>query len=268
MRANTAEIATIAGGTAVASVALVFAMSLSPAFSAVSDARHAAGSAQLALGETITVGDEDSYRGSKVSLKMLGSIGSFTPVTRDERLARAYAEAARESHTRSFKFTPTSGSANGERSLTVVVRETADRPVAKRSTPNLGLAPVTYSLGRSKGLGRFAMESGIDREPEPLVAGIELPTSNFVLQAKRNRFSTNLQVEPRDQTATPPTNETPQTLGAEKSYTVDVSSSYSLTRNLDVQAGVRYRGPDNRLVPLTDQAQDSQAVYVGTKFKF
>jgi hypothetical protein len=49
---------------------------------------------------------------------------------------------------------------------------------------------------------------------------------------------------------------------------VDLAGSYSLTRNLDLKAGVRYRGPMDRLAPLTDDRQDSQAVYIGTAFKF
>lgn len=48
---------------------------------------------------------------------------------------------------------------------------------------------------------------------------------------------------------------------------VDVVSSYRLTKNLDVTAGVRYR-TDDRFQPLTDSRRDSQAVYVGTAFRF
>ena len=48
---------------------------------------------------------------------------------------------------------------------------------------------------------------------------------------------------------------------------VDVVSSYRLTKNLDVTAGVRYR-TDDRVQPLTDSRRDSQAVYVGTAFRF
>ena len=45
--------------------------------------------------------------------------------------------------------------------------------------------------------------------------------------------------------------------------------SYSLTRNLDVTAGVRYeRSERERLPRLTDDRRDSQAVYVGTAFRF
>lgn len=247
------RIALIAAGGA------TLALALTPAISAV--VAHGA-----------TPSGSDLLDQAKVSLKMLGSIGSFTPVTRDQRLARAYADAARESQTRGFKFTPSSGSMSGERTLTVVVRAGGiEAPVLNRGAqPNVGLAPVAYNLGRGRGLDRFTTAGREPvRELEPITSSVQMPSSGFALQpGKRNRFSTNLQVEERDTAADAPTNETPQTLGTEKSYAVDLNGSFSLSRNLDVQAGIRYRGPDNRLVPLTDQQKDSQAVYVGTKFKF
>jgi hypothetical protein len=221
-----------------------------------------------------------TFQTTKVSLRMLGSIGSFTPVTRDQELAKAYADAARESmKSRGFRFTPAVSTVAGERALTVLVRATSDGSVlVKRAQPasSVGIAPVAYSLGKSKGLDRFADETLVavnakdGKELSPLVDSLQMPGSNFKLrQTKPDRFSANIQLEARDQTMTAPTNETPQTLGQEKTYSVDVNGSVSVTRNLAVQAGVRYKGPDNRLSPaLTDQAQDSQAVYVGTKFKF
>lgn len=254
MRVRTGKIAVTGAGFALLSLALIPV--ISPATSAILDG-------------------QDVLQNAKVSLKMLGTIGSFTPVTRDQRLALAYADAARESQTRSsFKFTPASGVQNGERSLTVVVRAVSgDESVqpTKRAQPSLSLAPVAYNLGRGKGLNRFATDptaAVASKELNPITESVEVPKSNFALTAKPKRFSTNLQVEARNSTTVEPTNNAPQTLGSEKSYGVDLSSSFSLTRNLDVQAGLRYRGPENRLVPITDQKQDSQAVYVGTKFKF
>ena len=51
------------------------------------------------------------------------------------------------------------------------------------------------------------------------------------------------------------------------SYALDVGGSYSLTRNLDVTAGVRYRSDRERLTRV-DERRDSQAVYLGTAFRF
>ncbi|MBT2186372.1 hypothetical protein [Sphingobium nicotianae] len=210
---------------------------------------------------------------SPVSLDMLGSIGSFTPVTSDDRLAKAYAKAARESQSRGFRFTPTSGSING-RSLTILVRAPglpAANGANERVLPNLGVAPVGYRLGVTKGLAQFSTGARAEAmQPDPPIEGkIVEPVPSYTLHPKKDRFSANLQLQREEATAASPTEASPQTLGAEQRYGVDLSSSYSLTRNLNVQAGVRYKGPGNRLAPaLTDQTRDSQAVYVGTTFKF
>lgn len=207
-----------------------------------------------------------------VSLKMLGSIGSFTPVTRDGRLAKAYAQAAKASQSRNFRFTPTSSSVSG-RSLTILVRapSTAEFGKTERVLPNLGIAPVSYKLGPTSSLAKFS--AGAQIEPTTSVPVIEHqvvePVASYTLRPKKDRFSTSLQLKNREATATVPIEDMPATLGSEQSYAVDLSSSYSLTRNLNVQAGVRYKGPSNRLAPtVTDQAQDSQSVYLGTVFKF
>ena len=55
---------------------------------------------------------------------------------------------------------------------------------------------------------------------------------------------------------------------ADKDYSLDLASSYSLTRNLNVTAGVRLSQERDRLAPLTDAVRDDQAVYVGTQFRF
>jgi len=220
------------------------------------------------LGNAAARGEE-----KPVSLKMLGSIASFTPVTNDGRLALAYAKAARESQSRGFRFTPTSGSING-RQLTILVRAAglgSERGVGERILPNLGVAPVAYRLGTTKGLERFSTGARLaPAMPAPLIeTKLTEPLPNYVLRAKPDRFSANLQLEGREGPAGTPAEDAPQTLASERSYAVDISSSYSLTRNLNVQAGLRYRGPSNRLAPVvTDQTQDSQAVYVGTTFKF
>jgi hypothetical protein len=224
---------------------------------------------QNALGHASALPD------TRVSLRMIGSIGSFTPVTRDQRLATAYVRASQgtdlASQGHDFKFTPTSGTISGERSLTIVVRASRESVLAARRAANgLSITPMAYNLGVTKGLARFAGEGALDEsEPKPMLESkLKLPAETFTLAERPKRFSANIQLAPRQQMAAAPTAAGPATLGSEKTYSVDLSSSYSLTRNLDVKAGVRYRGPGNRLVPMTDQAQDSQAVYVGTSFKF
>lgn len=235
--------------------------------------RYAAGAAifaGLSLALSPASGRVESVLGSNalpaVSLKALGSIASFTPVTTDQRLARRYAQAISTARTQGFRFTPTAGSISGRRSITIVVRAPDLSLIAnsRSGTSSIGLGPVAYNLGSGRGLSRFAMEATAQRaEAVPLVSAAALtPPRSFKLE-ERKRLSTNIELESIGQAAI-----VPQTLAGERSIALDVGSAYSLTRNLDVTAGVRFRGRQNRLGPLTDDAQDSQAVYLGTTFKF
>lgn len=235
--------------------------------------RYAAGAAIFAgctLALSPAVGRVESVLGTHslpaVSLRALGSIASFTPVTNDERLARRYAQAFSTARTQGFRFTPTAGSISGRRSITIVVRAPDLGLIAgsRPGTSSIGLGPVAYNLGSGRGLSRFAMEATAQRsEAVPLVSAAALaPPRSFKLE-ERKRLSTNIELESVGQAAI-----VPQTLAGERGFAVDVGSAYALTHNLDVTAGVRYRGRQNRLGPLTDDAQDSQAVYLGTTFKF
>ncbi|MBA3835318.1 MAG: hypothetical protein H0X53_05665 [Sphingomonas sp.] len=49
---------------------------------------------------------------------------------------------------------------------------------------------------------------------------------------------------------------------------MDLGGSYALNRRLSVTGGVRYKVEHDRLSALSDDRIDSQAVYVGTAFKF
>ena len=51
-------------------------------------------------------------------------------------------------------------------------------------------------------------------------------------------------------------------------YSLDVGGSYSLSRHVALTGGVRYNVERDRLSALQDNRRDSQAVYVGTAFKF
>ena len=60
----------------------------------------------------------------------------------------------------------------------------------------------------------------------------------------------------------------PNTLDSIGSQTVGLGGSFRLSPNMNVTAGVRYSQERERLDPLTNAVQDSQAVYVGTQIKF
>lgn len=225
----------------------VFGLALSPAFGAAS--------ALLNLRSV-----------NPVSLGELGSISSFTPSTNDDRLAAAYARAVMSRSGKSFRFTPTSGSMSGRRSITVLVRAGGDdlgKGIERTGAP-VGIAPLAFNLDASRGWRKFALPESVGRRAlDPVVTELPVLAKGFAADHGTSRLTANVLLDARRDVGT-----SPQTLAGERKLSVDVASSYSLTRNLNVMAGVRYAGPDNRLSPMTDQRRDNQAVYLGTIFKF
>jgi hypothetical protein len=53
-----------------------------------------------------------------------------------------------------------------------------------------------------------------------------------------------------------------------ENYSLDVGGAYNLTRSLSLTGGVRYNVERDRNAVVNDNRRDSQAVYVGTAFKF
>ena len=235
------------GHLAVAGAAVAVAgFMLSPAFGAASDMVRA--------------------RGDAVSLGSLGSISSFTPTIRDPRLAAAYAKIAAKASGQGFRFTPTSGSLSGQRSITVMVRALGDRGDAERAADPLDIKPVAFSLNGAHNWRKFALPEAVGRKAlDPVPVETMVDAKNFSLDdGKKDRFSTKLLVEARREAGASVRNPS-----ADKDYSLGLASSYSLTRNLNVTAGVRYNNSvAGRLAPMTDERQDSQAVYLGTIFKF
>lgn len=229
-----------AGGAIIAA-----ALALSPAFGAVSDLIHA--------------------RGSAVSLGGLARLAAFTPTTKDPKLAAFYASAVQTGNRKGFRFTPIGGSISGERSITVLIRAGGeDRVHVQRTLPDLGITPVAFSLNVQRGWRKFAMtEATARKDLDPVPVETLTATKGFSLE-KPTRFSTSALTDVKHDAASMG----PQMLVPEKNYALNLASSYSLTRNVNVTAGVRYRGQSSRLTPITDERADSQAVYLGTVFKF
>jgi len=202
-----------------------------------------------------------------VSLGALGSISSFTPTTKDPRLAAAYARIAASAGRQNFRFTPTSGSLSGQRSVTVMVRAgDNDRVTISRTLDPVNIAPVAFSLNNAHNWRKFALPEAVGhKELDPVSIEQIAGAKNFSLdQGSKNRFSTKVMIESRRDPAA-----VVKSANADKDYSLDLASSYSLTRNLNVTAGLRYNNSViGRLTPMTDDRQDSQAVYLGTVFKF
>lgn len=171
-----------------------------------------------------------------------------------------------------FRFTPAGTASRPDRSITVAVRVDSDsaRAITVRKAldaPLLGAAPVrisptAFNLGVSRGYQAFSPGSVV-----PEIRKIDIPDlSTFRLAGNKaggSRFTTKLSMDDKEKTG-----RAPGTFETAGQGTVDLGGSYRLTGNLNVTAGVRYSPDRDRIVPLTDGKQDSQAVYLGTQFRF
>ncbi len=202
------------------------------------------------------------------SLASSNDTGFFTPAAADPRLAAAYARGG--FNNQGFRFTPVGATRN--RAVTVAVRAGGSKanalvmrevPLvsAMAAAPVVGIQPVSYSLGSAVGWKKFALTGDADRvDIGKLSAGTEKLTTGIGGTAKK--WSSRVQVS-----AERPIGQAPRTLTGSENLALDLGGSYRLTRNLDVTAGVRYKSERDRLQQVDDR-RDSQAVYVGTAFRF
>lgn len=202
----------------------------------------------------------------RVSLFSQGGIGSFTPAAADPKLAAALAGS--DLHSTGLRFTP-SDKSSANRQITVAVRARATRPQQSASSADpvrnpaeLSLAPSAFNLGASVGWKKFALSADVVRVDTGLRPGSR-EAAKVGASYGTPKWSGRIQLE-----AARPVGAQPRLVADEESYAVDVASSYRLARNLNVTAGVRYQRDRDRLDPQLDTRRDSQAVYVGTVFKF
>jgi hypothetical protein len=175
-----------------------------------------------------------------------------------------------------FRFTPAGTASRPDRSITVAVRVDPDsaRAISVRKgveTPpsvaiasTLRISPTAFNLGVSRGYQSFSSTAAV----APEIRKVDMPDlSSFRLSSGGkggpSRFSTRISVDDKEKTG-----RAPGTFETAGQPTVDLGGSYRLTGNLNVTAGVRYSADRDRIAPLTDGKQDSQAVYLGTQFRF
>lgn len=192
-------------------------------------------------------------------------VGRFTPAKSDPVLWARYARISEESR-RDFRFTPAMPRTEN-RSVTLVVRARptaiAAPVVATTGSAPIAIAPVSYRLGSAVGYTAFA--SAITPTNVNIAALPQARRPSDVPEGRPSRFGADMRVDSRAHPGT-----VDPSMDADRQYSVDVSGSYRLMRNMDVTAGVRLQRDNDRLsaASIVDQSRDSQAVYVGTRFRF
>jgi hypothetical protein len=207
---------------------------------------------------------EAKHRPPAVSVSF-DPVATFTPATADPRLAAAF--AGRSGSLSDFKFTP--AAAKGRPSqVRVAIRARADTPgtaVADASglTATNALTPASYNLGVAVGWRRFAVSGDVAKSKDANSALGGRESAALGVSYSLNRFTGRVAVgaDRGDGRAL-------AQLRKPDNYSLDVGGAYSITRNIALTGGVRYRIDRERLSALQDARRDSQAVYVGTAFKF
>jgi hypothetical protein len=229
------------------------------------------GSALAVLAFVLTPAVAASNQGQKLKRKAPAvsfSGGTFTPAVANPRLAAEFARRGLQAG--SFRFTPSSASPDKSKAVKVAVRARATTTVQQAARTQAdaapaavtALTPAAYNLGVSIGWKSFALSGDVAKVQGGAIPGgreaaeiglsynLKKFTGRVEVGAERSE-PTTLRIAPQDE-----------------SYSVGVGGSYRLTRNLDVTGGVRYKIQEDRLQPLADNRRDSQAVYIGTAFRF
>jgi len=192
-------------------------------------------------------------------------ISSFTPANGDPRLAAAFAN--KPLSLTDFKFTP--AAAKGRPSqLRVAIRARVGTPTGAQNlgpaTPALSaLTPASYNLGVAVGWKRFAVSGDVSKlkSPDPALGGRESAVVGVSYSLKR--FTGRVAVGAERAEGRPLA-----ALRRGDNYSLDVGGSYSLSRRVALTGGVRYEIDHDKVPALKDERRDSQAVYIGTAFKF
>jgi hypothetical protein len=125
------------------------------------------------------------------------------------------------------------------------------------------LTPASYNLGVALGWRRFAVAGDVAKvsSPDPALGGRE--SAVVGVSYSLQRFTGRVAVG-----ADRPDGRPLPALRKGENYSLDVGGSYSLSRRIALTGGVRYEVERDRMSALKDDRRDSQAVYVGTAFKF
>ncbi|MBU6207363.1 MAG: hypothetical protein KGQ42_06715 [Alphaproteobacteria bacterium] len=204
--------------------------------------------------------------------ELRSDLGTFTPASADPRLAAALSHTGVMSA--GFRFTPSSNAYTIGHSVTVAVRarDTGAHEAgpahatlmaqAGHNTASVSSLPVAYNLGVAVGWKKFALTSDYRKTDLGLIQGGR-EGAGMALSYTGRKWSSRVSISTEHALST-----SPKALGLTSDVALDVGGAYRLTHNLDLTAGVRYKREREQLFDVIDNKRDSQAVYIGTQFKF
>ena len=190
-------------------------------------------------------------------------LSTFTPGGADPKLAASV--ASRGLSLTDFKFTPAAAKSRPSQ-VRVAIRARPDAALrakadAESASPVMALTPATYNLGAAVGWRRFAISGDVAKTESrnPVVGTKESAVVGVSYSLKRFTGRVAVGAERDDRLPA---------LRDRENYSVDLGGAYNITRQIAVTGGVRYNVERDRNAVVADNRRDSQAVYVGTAFKF
>lgn len=207
---------------------------------------------------------------------------TFTPAGIDSRLAKKYAKTldnqAQAISSSRFPFTPAGMGPSRSRTMTIAARMDSSvstnavsvRNILSAIEPAAGktirLNPSDYRLSAARGWQGFVLPKSQKLSPQVPLSDLAARGSfrlDDTVKKPISRFSTNVTLDKAREVAP-----SPRGNAASGDYKVDLGGSFSVSRKIDVTAGVRYNSDRDRIISQSNSAQDNEAVYVGTKIRF
>jgi hypothetical protein len=223
--------------------------------------------ASLLLPASVVVAAPQKKRPAPV---VLSFDGGFTPAQADPRLVAAL--ASRPALASDFRFTPSAAKQRPSQ-IRVAVRARAGssnqaalrgRAAAAAPIPaGLPLTPASYNLGAAVGWKRFAVSADVSKAQGATPAFAAREGASVGVSYSSRKFTGRVAAS-ADRAAPQRTT----AIADPVAYALDVGGAYNISRNIALTGGVKYKIEREQLATFRDQRRDSQAVYVGTAFKF
>lgn len=193
-------------------------------------------------------------------------LSSFTPANADPKLAASLG-ANKGLALTDFKFTPAPAKGRPSQVRVAIRARTAapaETQLATASTAAVdALKPSTYNLGLAIGWKRFAVSGDVAKVQDANSALGSRESAIVGVSYSLKRFTGRVAVGADRSDGHPLA-----ALRKGDNYSLDVGGSYDLSHRIALTGGVRYNIERDKMSALQDARRDSQAVYVGTAFKF